>query len=65
MTNWKQIENGPLLAAIERYRKANGTDPRDDQPGLDGDEGLLGVYLIASGFPPDGYEVGYAGREEE
>jgi len=57
MTEWKPIRNSALLAAIERYCEARGRDPREDQPALDGDEDLLGVYLIVSGFPPDGYEA--------
>lgn len=54
---WKPIANEALLAAMDRYHEARGADPRQDQPGLDGDQALLGIYLIVSGFSPDGYEA--------
>ncbi|MEP0321291.1 hypothetical protein [Bauldia litoralis] len=56
MPEWKPILNPLIGSAIERYRRSTGRDPREDQPGLDGEEDLLAVYLIVSGFPPDGYE---------
>ncbi|WP_090881064.1 hypothetical protein [Bauldia litoralis] len=56
MPEWKRILNPLINSAIERYRLDTGRDPREDQPGLDDDEDLLAIYLIVSGFPPDGYE---------
>lgn len=53
MPEWKPIADKSIQAAIERYRQDKGYDPRDADPALDGDEPMLGLYLIVAGYPPE------------
>ena len=52
MTDWTPIANPGLRHAVEKYRREKGRDPRVDEPSLDGDESLLGIYLIMMGYSP-------------
>ena len=53
MPKWKPIADKTIQAAVERYRQDKGYDPREADPDLDGDEPMLGLYLIVAGFPPE------------
>lgn len=53
MTEWNPIAHPGLRSAVERYRQEKGRDPREEQPDLDGDEAMLGVYMIMLGYPPE------------